>query len=73
MSHTLLFSKELIPNSKETKYEWIYKIILKIKYQKAWAIIVDDFIDGADILYPLYKTKKEAHPFYRICLFFGVG
>ncbi len=28
---TLLFSKELVPNPKETKYEWIKKVILKIK------------------------------------------
>lgn len=28
---TLLFSKELVPNSKETKYEWICNIILKIQ------------------------------------------
>jgi len=31
LASILLFSKELVPNSKETKYEWIRKIILKIK------------------------------------------
>ena len=31
LATALLFSKELIPNSKETKYEWIYKIILRTK------------------------------------------
>jgi len=31
LAATLLFSKELVPNSKETKYEWIHNIILKIK------------------------------------------
>ena len=31
LSASLLFSKELIPNQKETKYQWIYKIILKVK------------------------------------------
>ena len=31
LASILLFSKELVPNAKETKYEWIRKIILKVK------------------------------------------
>jgi len=31
LAASLLFSKELVPNQKETKYEWIHKIILKVK------------------------------------------
>lgn len=31
LAATLLFSKELVPNQKEAKYQWIYRIILKVK------------------------------------------
>ena len=31
LSATLLFSKELVPNQKEAKYQWIHRIILKVK------------------------------------------
>jgi hypothetical protein len=44
LAASLLFSKELIPNQKETKYEWIYKIILKVQslFPASRVIVVAD-------------------------------
>jgi len=41
---TLIFSTELVPNAKETKYEWIRKVILKVKalFPRTNLIVVAD-------------------------------
>lgn len=44
LTTTFLFSKELIPNQKETKFEWIKKIILSVqkKFPKTRIIVAAD-------------------------------